>query len=171
MHFNNNLHRETRKKSDESHQVAVTYPKFKNGKATVRDIKIKPNFGKQTFVVQKYSIASSNAPAAYFKVSFTYMWQIIFMLEGYVHEVWETLLGAMKKKDILENEKKMIKEITPAPMNTMLTKEPRGEAIKKREERKKMITKDVPPTAGKIFSCKHKVYVVNEIILFFSVSC
>ena len=28
------------------------------------------------------------------------------MLEGYVHEVWETLLGAMKKKDILENEKK-----------------------------------------------------------------
>ena len=42
-----------------------------------------------------------------------------------------TLLGAMKKKDILENEKKMVKEITPAPMNTMLTKEPRGEAIKK----------------------------------------
>ena len=82
------------------------------------------------------------------------MWQIIFMLEGYVHEVWETLLGAMKKKDILENEKKMIKEITPAPMNTMLAKEPRDEAIKKCEERKKMITKDVPPTAGKIFSCK-----------------
>ena len=26
------------------------------------------------------------------------------MHEGYVHEVWETLLGAIKKKDILENE-------------------------------------------------------------------
>ena len=39
-------------------------------------------------------------------------------------------------------------------MNTMLAKEPRDEAIKKRKERKKMIPKDVPPTAGKIFSCK-----------------
>ena len=48
----------------------------------------------------------------------------------------------------------MIKEITPAPMNTMLAQEPRDEAIKTHEERKKMITKDVPPTAGKIFSCK-----------------
>ena len=71
------------------------------------------------------------------------------MLKGYVHEVWETLLDAMKK-NILEHEMKLIKEITPAPMNTV--KEPRDQAIKKREERKKMVTKDVPPTAGKVFS-------------------
>ena len=59
------------------------------------------------------------------------------MLEGYVHEVWETLLGTMKK-NILENEKKKtIKEMTPAPMNTMLAKEPRDEAFKKCEEREK----------------------------------
>ena len=58
------------------------------------------------------------------------------MLKGYVHEVWETLLDAMRK-NILEHEMKLIKEITPAPMNTMLVKEPRDQAIKKREERKK----------------------------------
>ena len=32
---------------------------------------------------------------------------------------------------------KLIKEITPAPMNTMLVKERRDQVIKKREERKK----------------------------------
>ena len=53
VHFNHNLHRETRKKSDGSDQIAVTYPKFKNGEATVRDVKVKANFGKQTFVLQQ----------------------------------------------------------------------------------------------------------------------
>ena len=31
-------------------------------------------------------------------------------------------------------------------MNEMLQKQPREEAIKNREERRKMVTKDVPPT-------------------------
>ena len=47
VHFNLNLHRESRKKdSDGSKQVAVVYPKFKNGEATVRDVKIQANFSK-----------------------------------------------------------------------------------------------------------------------------
>ena len=34
----------------------------------------------------------------------------------------------------------------PAPMNTMLEKQPRVEALQKRAEKSKMVTKDVPPT-------------------------
>lgn len=43
------------------------------------------------------------------------------------------LCFAVKKKDILEDKKKVRKEITPAPTNTMLAKEPRDETTKKRE--------------------------------------
>ncbi len=96
--------------------------------------------------------AQLNAITAYFDVGHSPIYgKYFFMLEGYVQEVWKTLLDAINKKDILEKEMKSIKDITPAPMNTKLAKQPRGEAIKKRDERKKMITKDVPPTAGKIF--------------------
>ena len=45
MHFNHNLHRETvKKKSDGSEQLVVVYPKFKNGEATVRNVKVPANF-------------------------------------------------------------------------------------------------------------------------------
>ena len=36
--------------------------------------------------------------------------------------------------------------MTPAPMNTMLEKQPRGEAIEKRDKRKSMDVADIPPT-------------------------
>ena len=65
VHFNHNLHRETRKKSDGSYQIGVTYPKFKNGEATIRDVKVKPNFGKQTFALQE--CRNLYATAAHFK--------------------------------------------------------------------------------------------------------
>ena len=46
VHFNHNLHRETRKrKSDGKDRVLVSYPKFKNGEATVRNQPIAQNFG------------------------------------------------------------------------------------------------------------------------------
>lgn len=37
--------------------------------------------------------------------------------------------------------------MTPEPMNTMLTKESRDHAIKKRNQRKAMVTMALPPTA------------------------
>ena len=37
--------------------------------------------------------------------------------------------------------------MTPAPMNTMLEKQPRQEAIEKRAQRKSMVVHDVPQTA------------------------
>ena len=49
MHFNFNLVREAKKKPDGSSQVKFIYPKFKNGEATVRDVRVKPNYGNTNF--------------------------------------------------------------------------------------------------------------------------
>lgn len=46
IHFNYNLHRDVRKHDNGEEHIKVVYPKFKNGEATVREIKVKANFGK-----------------------------------------------------------------------------------------------------------------------------
>ena len=53
-------------------------------------------------------------------------------------------------KDNLKDAATKLQEKTPAPMNTMLEKQPRAEALQKRAERSKMVTKDVPPTTPSI---------------------
>ncbi|XP_068712164.1 uncharacterized protein [Montipora foliosa] len=65
-------------------------------------------------------------------------------LEDYVEEIFQTFMKA--SKDNLNDAATKLQEKTPAPMNTMLEKQPRAEAIQKRAERSKMVTKDVPPT-------------------------
>ena len=51
VHFNFNLQREVKhKESDGTERVRISYPKFKNGEATVRNVTITPNFGKCKFV-------------------------------------------------------------------------------------------------------------------------
>ena len=37
--------RDVKKRNDGSQQIKVTYPKFKGGEATVRDVREKQNFG------------------------------------------------------------------------------------------------------------------------------
>lgn len=50
VHFNFNLQREVKcKENDGSERLRVSYPKFKNGEATVRQVKIKANFGKCSY--------------------------------------------------------------------------------------------------------------------------
>ena len=47
VHFNFNLRRQVKcKESDGLERVRVSYPKFKNGEATVREVKVKADFGK-----------------------------------------------------------------------------------------------------------------------------
>lgn len=62
----------------------------------------------------------------------------------YVEEIFQTYLKASMGD--LKDAAQKLKEKSPAPMNEMLQKEPRDEALRKREERSKMIVKDVPPT-------------------------
>ena len=45
VHFNFNLQRECRKNDDDAEQIKITYPKFKNGEATVRNVRVSQNFG------------------------------------------------------------------------------------------------------------------------------
>ena len=49
-------------------------------------------------------------------------------------------------KDDLREAAAKLQEKTPAPMNTMLEKQPRAEAVQKRADRSRMVVKDVPPT-------------------------
>lgn len=51
LYFNLNLFRELKKNADGTEQVKVVWPKFKNGEATVRDVKVKPNFGNFFFLL------------------------------------------------------------------------------------------------------------------------
>lgn len=61
-----------------------------------------------------------------------------------MEEIFQTFLNASKEEMV--NAAAMLSEKTPAPMNTMLEKQSRDEAIKKKEERSQMVVKDVPPT-------------------------
>jgi hypothetical protein len=47
IHFNFNLRQELdTRKADNQEKIKITYPKFKNGEATVRNVRVTPNFGK-----------------------------------------------------------------------------------------------------------------------------
>ncbi|XP_067035289.1 uncharacterized protein [Acropora muricata] len=112
VHFNLNLQRQVKcKESDGSERVRVSYPKFKNGEATVREVKVKADF-------------------------------------GYVEEIYQTYLESTKKE--LDAAALQLKEMAPAPMNSMLDKQPREEAIEKRARRMKMTVEDVAPTSTPI---------------------
>ena len=45
MHFNENLTREAKRKTDGTKYVQVTYPKFKLGESVVRDVACAPTYG------------------------------------------------------------------------------------------------------------------------------
>ena len=71
--------------------------------------------------------------------------QIISSLAGYVEEIYQTYLESTKKE--LDAAAMKLKEMAPAPMNSMLDKQPREEAIEKRARRMKMTVEDVAPTS------------------------
>lgn len=45
VHFNFHLQRECQKNADDAAQIKFTYPTFKNGEATVRNVRVSQNFG------------------------------------------------------------------------------------------------------------------------------
>ena len=49
-------------------------------------------------------------------------------------------------KDDLKAAAKELKDKTPPPMNTMMEKQSRVDALAKREARSKMVTENIPPT-------------------------
>ena len=61
-----------------------------------------------------------------------------------MEEIFQTYLTATN--DDLNGAAGKLKEMTPSPMNTMLEKETKSDAIKKKQERSKKVVEDVPPT-------------------------
>ena len=84
------------------------------------------------------------------KFLFSKIWKSIIFTEfsvfilGNVEEIFQTYMNA--SKDELKNANTELYEKTPAAMNTMLEKQPRAEALLKRQQRSKMVVTDVPPT-------------------------
>lgn len=69
---------------------------------------------------------------------------VTYFFVDYVEEIFQTYLKT--SKDDLDDAASRLRRMTPAPMNTMLEKQPRGEAIKKRDKRMSLVVADVPPT-------------------------
>eukprot|EP00112_Aurelia_sp_Birch-Aquarium-sp1_P012751 Seg2686.5 transcript_id=Seg2686.5/GoldUCD/mRNA.D3Y31 product="hypothetical protein" protein_id=Seg2686.5/GoldUCD/D3Y31 len=110
LHFNFNLNREVKKNDDGTTQLAVHYPKFKNGEATIKDIRVQQNF-------------------------------------EYVEELFLTTLDSIND-GLLDSALVELKEATPPPLCADFDKENRNDAIRKREERKQMVTEEVPATSS-----------------------
>ena len=58
VHFNSNLHRDVKVDQNNLERIKVSYPKFKNGEATVRDERVKPNFGKLNMLIHYLMMAN-----------------------------------------------------------------------------------------------------------------
>ena len=73
-----------------------------------------------------------------------YFYDFSVFILGYVEEIFQTYMNA--SRDELKDANTKLYEKTPAAMNTMLEKQPRVEALLKRQQRSKMVVTDVPPT-------------------------
>ena len=68
---------------------------------------------------------------------------LIFLYKDYVEELYQMFLKSSKADQATAKE---LKDMTPAPMSTMLAKQPVAEALKKKTKREKKVVKDVPQT-------------------------
>ncbi|KAK3721677.1 hypothetical protein QZH41_013825, partial [Actinostola sp. cb2023] len=65
---------------------------------------------------------------------------------AYVEEIFQTLQEGIQEKTRLDNAIQELTAMTPAHMDSMLEKQPKEDAIHKRQQRHKLQTKDVPST-------------------------
>ena len=61
-----------------------------------------------------------------------------------MEEIFQTFLSA--SSDDLKRAIATLKELTPLPMNSMLQRESKTDAVKKKTDRSKRVVEDVPPT-------------------------
>ncbi|XP_065069678.1 uncharacterized protein LOC135694746 [Rhopilema esculentum] len=107
IHFNCNLRRESKTTSDGEKQVAVSWPKFKTGQATVRDVRVKQDL-------------------------------------GYVSEIFISIMRT--SSETLKEVEDELKLACPEPMNRMLDRQTRKDALAKKESRDKATSINVPAT-------------------------
>ena len=74
-----------------------------------------------------------------------YVKYFIYVLTDYVEDIYQAMIEAIRSKQ-LEDAIDELKEQTPPPMNTMLNKQSKEEAIQKRNMKDRIQLVDVPPT-------------------------
>ena len=88
---------------------------------------------------------------------------------AYVQEIYETFLTATKK-DIKDAAQKL-SEMTPEPMNSMLDKQSKADAIAKTPERSKMVIQDIPSTTPGTNISNIIFFSCMELIMIFLSTC
>ena len=73
------------------------------------------------------------------------LYSTVILISDYVDEIFTKICSSIKTKT-LKKAREELKTMTPPPMNTMLEKQPKSEAIKKREDRRQMQVTDVLPS-------------------------
>ena len=142
IHFNSNLQREVKKLPDGTEQISVQYPKFKNGLATVKNVRVKQQFGKNLILNSREEILYPNCK----QQTGVDVMIFFYFTADYVEDIFQTCMSLSHKQ--LSEEAQHIKESTPAPMNTMLEKQSKDEAIKQWKDGKSMAASDIPPTTS-----------------------
>lgn len=84
-----------------------------------------------------------------------------------MEEIFQTFLTATKEE--LKGAADKLKDMTPPPMNTMLEKESRSSAVKKKIDRSKKITQNVPPYHTRYQQPHSNIYFVGLVVLLFTV--
>ena len=75
----------------------------------------------------------------------------------YVEDVYQAFLVAEQREQLADATQEL-HDMNPPPMNTMLEKQSREDAVQKRTERKGMTVQDVPPTTpGNIHILKYAI--------------
>lgn len=93
------------------------------------------------------------------------MWSLnipLYFVSEYVEELFVTTLDSIND-GLLDSALVELKEATPPPLCADFDKENRNDAIRKREERKQMVTEEVPATSsGKDTNAKSGKYCHTE---------
>lgn len=84
---------------------------------------------------------------------------VTYFFVDYVEEIFQTYLKT--SKDDLDDAARRLRRMTLAPMNMMLEKQPRGEAIKKgKRERVWLLLMSLPTTPG---TCCMLIFPFNNV--------
>ncbi|CAB3984261.1 Hypothetical predicted protein [Paramuricea clavata] len=106
------------------------------------DYLIKKGLAITTFISDRHTSVAKYMRSVLSKI--THYFDIWHLKKTYVQEIYLTYLMAGKKE--LKDAAIKLKEMSPAPMDSVFNKQAKAEALKKRADRSEMVVKDVPPT-------------------------
>lgn len=96
LHFNWNLNRDQQKDSQGKTKLCVTYPKFKEGEGTVRECRVKQNYGMTNFFLCNHFGVTKGRDSTLFKMECTVFCQCQSQWTGIVHNSYEIKITVWK---------------------------------------------------------------------------